>query len=101
MYAPRASASTPAANHENATDLGSKYPICGLTFDLVYTGLHENNTEGKGAINRLTADQRRTMYSYFTFILSSAGQEIPGKIHYAPLPSSWLPKLEQGFQENF
>jgi ABC-type phosphate transport system substrate-binding protein len=89
------------ANHENATDLGSKYPICGLTFDLVYTGLHENSAEGKGAINRLTADQRRTMYSYFTFILSSAGQEIPGKIHYAPLPSSWLPKLEQGFQENF
>jgi ABC-type phosphate transport system substrate-binding protein len=89
------------ANAENATDLGSKYPICGLTFDLVYTGLHENNTEGKSAISRLTNDQRRTMYSYFTFILSSAGQEIPGKIHYAPLPASWLPKLVQGFQENY
>jgi ABC-type phosphate transport system substrate-binding protein len=89
------------ANHENATDLGSKYPICGLTFDLVYTGLNSNNGEGKSAISRLTADQRRTMYSFFTFILSSAGQEVPGKIHYAPLPSSWLPKLEQGFQENF
>ena len=93
-------ASAPA-NHENATDLGSKYPICGLTFDLVYTGLNSNNGEGKSAISRLTADQRRTMYSFFTFILSSAGQEIPGKIHYAPLPASWLPKLEQGFQENF
>lgn len=93
-------ASAPA-NHENATDLGSKYPICGLTFDLVYTGLNSNNGEGKSAISRLTADQRRTMYSFFTFILSSAGQEVPGKIHYAPLPSSWLPKLEQGFQENF
>ena len=93
-------ASAPA-NHENATDLGSKYPICGLTFDLVYTGLNSNNGEGKSAISRLTADQRRTMYSFFTFILSSTGQEIPGKIHYAPLPASWLPKLEQGFQENF
>lgn len=93
-------ASAPA-NHENATDLGSKYPICGLTFDLVYTGMNSNNGEGKSAISRLTADQRRTMYSFFTFILSSAGQEVPGKIHYAPLPSSWLPKLEQGFQENF
>lgn len=93
-------ASAPA-NHENATDLGSKYPICGLTFDLVYTGINSNNGEGKSAISRLTADQRRTMYSFFTFILSSAGQEVPGKIHYAPLPSSWLPKLEQGFQENF
>ncbi len=93
-------ASAPA-NHENATDLGSKYPICGLTFDLVYTGLNSNNGEGKSANSRLTADQRRTIYSFFTFILSSAGQEVPGKIHYAPLPSSWLPKLEQGFQENF
>jgi ABC-type phosphate transport system substrate-binding protein len=89
------------ANHENATDLGSKYPICGLTFDLVYTGLNSNNGEGKSAISRLTADQRRTMYSFFTFILSSAGQEVPAKIHYAPLPASWLPKLAQGFQENF
>jgi ABC-type phosphate transport system substrate-binding protein len=93
-------ASAPA-NHENATDLGSKYPICGLTFDLVYTGLNSNNGEGKSANSRLTADQRRTMYSFFTFILSSAGQEVPGKIHYASLPASWLPKLEQGFQENF
>jgi ABC-type phosphate transport system substrate-binding protein len=91
-------ASTPA-NHENATDLGSKYPICGLTFDLVYTGLHGNT--GEGPISRLTTDQRRTLYSYFTFILSSVGQEIPPKIHYAAVPSSWLPKLEQGFQANF
>jgi ABC-type phosphate transport system substrate-binding protein len=89
------------ANHENATDLGSKYPICGLTFDMVYTGLNSNNGEGKSAISRLTADQRRTLYSFFTFILSSAGQEVPAKIHYAPLPASWLPKLAQGFQENF
>ncbi len=88
-------------NHENATDLGSKYPICGLTFDLVYTGLHSNNGEGKGAISRLTPDQRRTLYAFFTFILSSTGQEVPGKIHYAPLPASWLPLLEQGFQANF
>ena len=89
------------ANHENATDLGSKYPICGLTFDMVYTGLNSNNGEGKSAISRLTADQRRTIYSFFTFILSSAGQEVPGKIHYAPLPASWLPKLAEGFQANF
>lgn len=88
-------------NAEDAADLGNKYPICGLTFDLVYSGLHENNTESKGAISRLTADQRRTIYSFFTFVLSSAGQELPPKIHYAALPASWLPKLEQGFHENF
>src|SRR6202167_4429247 len=48
------------ANHENATDLGSKYPICGLAFDLVYKGLDSNDGAGQGAISRLTADQRRT-----------------------------------------
>src|SRR6202167_3899814 len=47
------------ANHENATDLGSKYPICGLAFDLVYKGLDSNDGAGQGAISRLTADQRR------------------------------------------
>ncbi len=93
--------SSAPANHENATDLGSKYPICGLTFDMVYTGLNSNNGEGKSAISRLTVDQRRTLFSFFTFILSSAGQEVPGKIHYAALPASWLPKLAQGFQSNF
>lgn len=87
------------SNHENATDLGAKYPIRGLTFDLVYTGQH--GSTGEGPVSRLTADQRRTLYSYFTFILSSIGQEVPAKIHYAGLPSSWLPKLEQGFQANF
>jgi ABC-type phosphate transport system substrate-binding protein len=89
------------ANHENATNLGSKYPICGLTFDLVYEGLHENNVAGEGAISRLTADQRRTLYSYFTFVLSSTGQHVLPKIHYAELPSSWLPKVQSGFQTRF
>jgi ABC-type phosphate transport system substrate-binding protein len=88
-------------NHENATDIGSQYPICGLTFDLVYSGLHANNAEGKSANSRLTTDQRRTLYSYMTFILSSAGQSVPPTIHYSSLPEAWVSKLSQGFQENF
>ncbi len=86
-------------NHENATDLGSKYPICGLTFDLVYTGL--DNGSVANAISRLSADQRRTLYSYMTFILSSAAQDALTGADYASLPSAWLPKLREGFQENF
>jgi ABC-type phosphate transport system substrate-binding protein len=86
-------------NHENATDVGSKYPICGITFDLVYTGL--DNGKVANADSRLTADQRRTMYAYFTFIESSAAQDLLGSNNYAPLPSAWLPKLRGGFQENF
>jgi len=86
-------------NHGNATDVGSKYPICGLTWDLVYTGL--SSSAGENPISRLTADQRRTEYSYFTFLLSSTAQEALTSINYAALPSAWLPKLKTGFQSNF
>jgi ABC-type phosphate transport system substrate-binding protein len=86
-------------SHQNATDLGSKYPICGVVFDLVYTGL--DNGAVPNAISRLTADQRRTLYSYFSFVLSSTAQEKLSSILYAPLPSTWLPTLREGFQSNF
>lgn len=85
--------------HENATDLGNKYPICGITFDLVYTGL--DNGAVANPISRLTADQRRTLYAFFSFALSSTAQEKLGSINYSPLPSSWLPTLREGFQSNF
>jgi len=86
-------------NEQNTTDRGSKYPICGITFDLVYSGL--DNGAVANAIAPLTADQRRTLYSYFTFILSSAAQNLLGTIDYAPLPAAWLQELREGFQENF
>jgi ABC-type phosphate transport system substrate-binding protein len=87
------------ANHENATDLGTKFPICGITFMLVYTGL--NNGAVANPISRLTADQRRTLYSYGTFVLSSSSQELLSGSFYAPVPTQWLAKLRAGFQENF
>jgi ABC-type phosphate transport system substrate-binding protein len=86
-------------NHENATNIGEKFPICGITFMLVYKGL--DNGAVASPISRLTADQRRTLYSYSTFILSSAAQELLGTSFYAPLPNGWLAKLRVGFQENF
>ncbi len=85
-------------NEENVTDRGNKYPICGLTWDLVYTGLSNTTTS---AIAPLTADQRRTLYSYFTFVLSSTAQNVLSTIDYAPLPAGWLQGLREGFQENF
>jgi ABC-type phosphate transport system substrate-binding protein len=88
-----------AGNHGNATNLGSKYPICGLTWDMVYSKL--DNGAVSNPISRLSADQRRTLYSWFTFVLSSTAQETLSKIDYAALPSSWLGTLREGFQENF
>jgi ABC-type phosphate transport system substrate-binding protein len=86
-------------NEQNVTDLGNKYPICGITFDLVYTGL--DGISSSNAISPLTADQRRTLYSYFTFVLSSTAQNLLSNIYYAPVPSAWLQELREGFQENF
>jgi ABC-type phosphate transport system substrate-binding protein len=87
-------------NHENATDIGTKYPICGITFQLVYTH-DESSTNPEVAIKRLTADQRMTLYSYMSFLLSSTGQDILSEDNYAPLPSLWLKTLREGFQANF
>jgi len=86
-------------NHENPTDLGVQYPICGLTFDLVYTGLQK--VTGANPVSRLSANQRRTLYSYMSFLLSSTAQDEFQNIDYAPLPVTWLPTLREGFQENF
>ena len=85
-------------DHVNATFLGSKYPACQLTFALVYTRLA--NSYAANPIARLTADQRRTLYSYFLYVLS-LGQDRLSSIYYAPLPAAWLAKLRAGFQANF
>ena len=88
-------------NHENVTDEGPKFPICGITFMFVYSGLNSNNGEGKGPISRLTADQRRTLYSYALYVLSLNAQGRLGSSFYAPLPTAWLPVLSQGVREGF
>ncbi len=98
--APKSEGGNEEPNHENASDLGSKYPICGLAFVLVYTQ-DESSSNSQVAIKRLTADQRRTLYSYITFILSSAAQDLLSEDNFAPLPSSWIKTLREGFQANF
>jgi len=90
-------------NHIDETDAGVKYPICGLTFDLVYTNLGLSNglSPNVNAIAGLTADQRRTLYSFMTYVLSSTAQsKLPGD-YYQQLPASWQPTLQAGFQLNF
>jgi ABC-type phosphate transport system substrate-binding protein len=86
-------------NRGNATDLGSKYPVCGLTFDFVYAGL--DNGAVANANSRLSADQRRTLYSFFTFVYSSAAQESYNQLEYAALPPTWVGTIREGFQGSF
>jgi len=93
-------ASDNSTQHWNATDSGSQYPICGLAFDLVYTGLSTPFGQAS-AISDLSNDQRRTLYSYITFVLSSTGQSLLGTDNYSALPSTWLPAIVSGFQSNY
>jgi ABC-type phosphate transport system substrate-binding protein len=88
-------------NRGNATDLGSKYPICGLTWDMVYKGLGAGTGTTPNPISRLSPDQRRTEYSFFSFVFSSVAQETLAGIEYAPLPNTWVGTIREGFQTNF
>jgi ABC-type phosphate transport system substrate-binding protein len=88
-------------NRSDLTYQGTGYPICALTFDFVYTGLRDTAGTQTNAIWRLTNDQRRTLYSYFTYVLSPAAQFRLTTAGYDQLPAPWLTKLRQGFQANF
>jgi len=79
-----------------------KWPICTLTYDMVYAGLSGNNaTYTANAIGGLTADQRRTIYTFFAFVLSPDGQAGLKVAGYLPLPSAWASAERAGFEAGF
>jgi ABC-type phosphate transport system substrate-binding protein len=82
--------------HSDITDKGSKYPICGPTFMLVYP-LGTTPT----ANSRLTAAQIRTLYAYVNFIESSAGQNLLNSNFYASMPLGLYTDIRSAFQANF
>ena len=86
-------------NRADVTFQGSGYPLCGLTFGLVFTGLSDGTLPN--AVSQLNANQRRTLYSYFTYILSSAGQDRLTTNRYQSLSSGLVNTLRTGFQANF
>jgi ABC-type phosphate transport system substrate-binding protein len=88
-----------AGDRGDVTFTGALYPICGVTFDLVYSGL--SGATGTGPISELTNDQRRAMYSYFTYILSSDGQSTLTSKFYQSLPNGLIDQLRSGFQAGF
>jgi ABC-type phosphate transport system substrate-binding protein len=84
--------------HGDIANQGTKYPICGVTYDLVFQGLGQGTTGGSdSAISGLTADQRRTLYSYELYILSSAGQNEMTKFFYGALPETVVAAVRSDF----
>lgn len=86
--------------HGDVTYAGAAYPICGMTYALVHVGLN-GNSGANNAITGLSANQRRTLYSFFTYVMSPAAQGRLSGAKYAPLPNGFLTKLRLGFQGNF
>jgi hypothetical protein len=94
----------PSLQFENITMRGSGYPACGFTFDTVYTNMHDQvgavTSSGSG-LPAISNDQVRTLYSYFTYVLSPLGQsQLPAQT-LDQLPASWLATIRQGFEQNF
>lgn len=94
------------------TYAGDQWPICTFTYDFVYGGIVTSATRGTaggagsalistGPLQGITWDQARTTYSYFSYVLSPAAQAFEAAQGYQQLPSSWLPTLRSGFQQNF
>jgi hypothetical protein len=55
--------------------------------------------KGTGGPNaNLTADQRRTLYSYFVYLMSPLAQAQAPLAGYASLPAAWLSIITTGFQ---
>ncbi len=79
---------------------GATYPICTLTWVLVWGG-EDGNTPGVAPQPELNADQVRTTYSYFTYVLSDPAQASLKAAGYAPLSESMESSLRNAFQANF
>lgn len=86
-------------NRSDVTFTGTGYPICGLTFALVYTGM--NSSAVANPVTALTDPQRRTLYSFMSYALSSAGQDKLTTNNYARLPVTLVGTIRSGFQANF
>jgi ABC-type phosphate transport system substrate-binding protein len=79
---------------------GSKYPICALTWDIVYSNLHIIGG-ANDPFPGLTANQRAQLYAFFSYVLTIEGQSGLRAAGYDPLPPNWVPTIRSGFQQFF
>jgi ABC-type phosphate transport system substrate-binding protein len=93
------SQTVPASNITNIPG-SNTWPICTLTYDMVYSGLSAGSA-GTTAIGGMNNDKRRTLYTFFTFLLSPDGQSFLRAAGYLPIPSSWASLERTGFEGGF
>lgn len=84
----------------DVTQTGSDYPLCGMTFAMVYTGIG-STAPGAGPVPGLTNNQRRTLYSFLSHSLTNVAQDRLQGAYYARLPQGMVNNIRRGFQQNF
>jgi hypothetical protein len=86
----------PSGDHGDVTFAGSSYPICELTYIMAYAGLKNGGT----AVSELNYDQRRTLASFLTYILSEPAQTKLSTGYFQQLPTTIVATLRGGVQAN-
>lgn len=85
-----------AGSHVDFVNQGPAYPICGLTFQIVYPLATTPN-----ATARITLNQRRSLWSYMLYILSEPGQTGLTSGNYQRIGAGDIESLRNGFKANF
>jgi len=109
---PNSGSFTDAGNTFNYTGLSNSATTCGGTSTACVTGVTGSGTvatgdtltwpQGTGGpLANLTADQRRTLYTYYLWLFSAEGQASEVNVGYAPLPTSWQTSILAGFKSGF
>jgi len=109
---PNAGSFTDAGSTFNYTGLSNSAATCGGTSTACVTGVTGSGTvttgdtltwpQGTGGpLANLTADQRRTLYTFYLWLFSAEGQSSESNVGYAPLPTSWQTAILAGFEANF
>jgi ABC-type phosphate transport system substrate-binding protein len=87
-------------SHANVANIGTGWPACAMTWDLVYSGLSQTSSAASQPNRQLNDDMRRTLYSYMLYILGP-GQTLPTSDYYQSLPQGLLNSEIAGFKANY
>jgi hypothetical protein len=84
--------------HGDITYAPRYYPICGMTFMLVYARALPDDP---WAIRRMSDNERRTLFTYVGYMLSSIGQSRLRNIYYMPIPEAWREPILEGVEQAY
>jgi hypothetical protein len=98
----------PAPVPGDIIDTSDQWPLCTFTYDFVYSGFPRGTAGSAGSalvtsgpLQGITFDQERTLYAYFSYVLTPAAQAFEQAQGYQPVPAAWLPDIRAAFQSNF